>query len=311
MKPIVKLSINIPAAIIEILQSKDECKTAFQLNKYVFFSAVLYAATDNSKELNSHDLYATMMVNNVKGMVIKNNLIKWGIIEITSTVQFKKAGKNSFSANNSCTYRLNPVFIGCITTYTFFSSTAKFVTKPEVYWLTGGEIIEKATEKEVKELAMRKKALKRTVDPKNADVLAVATKDDFFINHNDVDIDLTDPFWSDDHCTKAITAIPSVLPKSSTDQDAILKLSSTCSDIKELTLIDDEGITTTVHNFHDYRETAPNGLPSMINKQLSSLYKQTNYHIVTIGDWKNDKTLKFSKEIITCNSYQLTFLEAV
>lgn len=158
MKPVLtKLKIEIPEAVIELLKSKSECKTTFQLNKYIFFAAVIFSAENHRKELNSHNMYSTLMVNNAKGLTIKNNLIEWGILNVGYGVGYEKFPSGKFSANNcSLLYFNQKHLFGKRVVYTFYSNTAKFITKEEVYDLTNGCILEKVTEKELAKLQRNK-----------------------------------------------------------------------------------------------------------------------------------------------------------
>ena len=140
-----QLTLSIEKSILEILQSKDECQTAFQLNKYIFF---IYAVK-STVDFNSHDLYKLLKLkNNAAGATIKRNLIEWGIINQTSGVSFQQHSNGTFKANNNSRYKIDTKFMfDKKVDYVMVSDKAKFINHPAIYHLTDGLIVEAIKER--------------------------------------------------------------------------------------------------------------------------------------------------------------------
>lgn len=141
MKTKSKLTVKIAKDILNILQSKDECKSTFQLNKYIFFVTVV-ASVDS---FNSHEIYKLIKVdNNAHGAAIKQNLIDWGIIEKLHGVHYQQEQSTGrFLAANNSRYKISPKFMfSKKTEYDLISDKAKFINHASVFDLTNGLIVE-------------------------------------------------------------------------------------------------------------------------------------------------------------------------
>jgi len=140
-----QLTLSIEKSILKILHSKDECKTAFQLNKYIFFIYTVKSTVD----FNSHDLYQLLKLkNNAAGAAIKRNLTDWGIINQTSGVSFQQNQNGTFKANNNSRYKIDAKFMfDKKVDYIMVSDKAKFINHPAIYHLTDGLIVEAIKEK--------------------------------------------------------------------------------------------------------------------------------------------------------------------
>jgi hypothetical protein len=148
-KPLSKLVLSIPAPILQMLESKVECKSVFNLNKYLFFTAAVY--TTVGREITSSDIYKVLGVNNSDGNSIKKNLIAWGIIEKSYDASFKKNNDGTFFANNSSYYSIvvDYAFKKKIE-YIMYSDKAKFINHGSVFSYLNGAIVEAVNAKELK-----------------------------------------------------------------------------------------------------------------------------------------------------------------
>jgi uncharacterized protein YdbL (DUF1318 family) len=154
-KTLSKLVVIVPATVLEILKSKPECQTIFNLNKYVFFVGAIYS-NGTGKEINSVDLYNFLSLNNLDGGIIKKNLIEWKIISEAYGASFEKNSDGKFFANNSAYLEVNIQYV-CFNKkdkvdYIMYSDRAKFINKPEVFEYLEGAIVEKVTNEELKKM---------------------------------------------------------------------------------------------------------------------------------------------------------------
>lgn len=150
-KVLSKIVLSIPATVLELLQSKDECNTTFNLNKYVFFTAVVYS-TGIGNEINSTDLYKFLGLNNLDGGKLKKDLINWNIIKEAYSASYKKQKNGKFTANNSAYYEVNLDYIfKPKLQYTMYSDRAKYINKPALFDYLN-VIVEKVDAKELKKI---------------------------------------------------------------------------------------------------------------------------------------------------------------
>jgi len=150
-KVLSKIVLSIPTTVLELLQSKDECKTTFNLNKYVFFTAVVYS-TGIGNEINSTDLYKFLGLNNLDGGKLKKDLINWNIIKEAYCASYKKQKDGKFTANNSAYYEVNLDYVfKPKVNYTLYSDRAKYINKLSLFDYLN-VIVEKVENKELKKI---------------------------------------------------------------------------------------------------------------------------------------------------------------
>jgi hypothetical protein len=150
-KVLSKIVLSIPATVLELLHSKDECNTTFNLNKYVFFTAVVYSSGIGN-EINSKNLYKFLGLNNLDGGKLKKDLINWNIIKEAYSASYKKQNDGKFIANNSAYYEVNLDYIfKPKVEYTMYSDRAKYINKAGLFDYLN-VIVEKVDAKELKKL---------------------------------------------------------------------------------------------------------------------------------------------------------------
>lgn len=177
-KVLSKIVLSIPATVLELLQSKDECNTTFNRNKYVFFTAVVYSSGIGN-EINSTDLYKFLGLNNLDGGKLKKDLINWNIIKEAYGASYKKQKDGKFTANNSAYYEVNLDYIfKPKVQYTMYSDRAKYINKPALFDYLN-VIVEKVDVKELKKIReninmKRREKYKPLVKPVTMTVVASA-----------------------------------------------------------------------------------------------------------------------------------------
>jgi len=157
MKKLLKLTIELPCEVINILKDKPECKSAFQLNKYLFFLASIYKGNSITQEVNSVNLYKVLQLSNGEGADIKDNLIKWNFITVAYKATFIKDKQGRIKAINATGYEVNWDYLFKEkTAYTMYSDKAKFLHNIAIFEFTDA-IVTPATAKEIKTITEAKK----------------------------------------------------------------------------------------------------------------------------------------------------------
>lgn len=299
------LSINIPQTLKQQIDFEFQDLTATHLNKIYFLV----------HRINKETQYQVNITNHVYMFGFKNSQLTLILSRLSENLNIIKIVKQAKIGHNAHTYAMVQPFAQSATDFKlhYYPSSMKLPVWVQKFFADGYMAANEkkrlfqrspaekqprakkasSTDKEIEALKREIERLRGIIAANNYEFPAEAITVDDAISMGEIDV------MNDIMVAVEQTPLPAknVAPVALNEADA-------------LTVTDDEGITTTVLNFNDYRASAPNGLPASINKQLSTLYSQ-KYNVVTIGDWKNGKTLRFAKEIMTANSYQLTFLEAV
>ena len=299
------LSINIPQTLKQQIDFEFQDLTATHLNKIYFLV----------HRINKETQYQVNITNHVYMFGFRNSQLTLILSRLSEKLNIIKIVKQAKIGHNAHTYAMVQSFAQSSTDFKlhYYPSSMKLPIWVQKFFADGYMAANEklrnyervpaekkprakkasSTDKEVEALKREIEKLRGIIAANNYEFPAEEITVDDAISIEEID-------FVDDITTAVIqtpASVKNVAPVALNEADA-------------LTVTDDEGITTTVLNFNEYRATAPNGLPSSMDKQLSTLYSQ-KYNVVTIGDWKNGKTLRFAKEIMTASSYQLTFLEAV